>query len=87
MHVTEKVFLPMPIFRFGRPVLELSMITNEIVNNIFNNHSHRISQWNHDILSPPLLHEYADAIHAKGAPLENCCFIDGTVRPISRPDQ
>jgi len=42
----------------------------------------------HDILSPPLLQEYADTIHAKGVPLENCSgFIDGTVRPIARPDQ
>ena len=40
------------------------------------------------MLSPPLLQEYSDAIHAKGAPLENCFgFIDATVRPISRPDQ
>ena len=76
------------ISRFGRPVPELCMITNEVMDNIFNNHSHRISQWNHDILSPPLLQEYADVIHAKGAPLENCFgFIDGTVRPIARPDQ
>jgi len=56
------------ISRFGRPVPELSMIDT---------HSHRISQWNHDMLSPPLLQEYADAIHAKRAPLENCFgFID-----------
>ena len=68
-----------------REVPELCMITNEVMDNIFD--SHRISQWNHDILSP-LLQEYADAIHAKGAPLENCFgFIDGRVRPIARPDQ
>ena len=64
------------------------MITNEVIDNIFNNHSHRISEWNDDILNPQLLQEYADVIHAKGAPLENCFgFIDGTVRPIARPDQ
>ena len=41
-----------------------------------------------NILSPPLLQEYADAIRAKGAPLQNCFgFIDGTVRPIARPGQ
>ena len=35
-----------------------------------------------------MLQEYADVIHAKGVPLENCFgFIDGTVRPIARPDQ
>lgn len=51
-------------------------------------HGHRISQWNFDILSPPMLQEYADVIQAKGASLNNCFgFIDGTVRPISRPGQ
>ena len=39
-------------------------------------------------LNPQLLQEYADVIDALGAPLENCFgFIDGTVRPIARPDQ
>ena len=54
----------------------------------FLRHGHRISQWNFDILSPPMLQEYADVIHAKGAPLNNCFgFFDGTARPISRPGQ
>ena len=76
------------ITRFGRPVPELCMITNEVMDNIFNNHGHRISQRNDDVLSLYLLQEYADVIHAKGPPLENCFrFIDGTVRPIARPDQ
>ena len=35
-----------------------------------------------------MLQEYADVIHAEGAALNNCFgFIDGTVRPISRPGQ
>lgn len=76
------------IHRFGRPVPELSMITNTVMDYIFNVHEHRISQWNPDLLSPQNLQEYADVIHAKGAPLSNCFgFIDGTVRPICRPDQ
>ena len=54
------------ISRFGRPVPELCMIANEVMDNIFNNHSHRISQWNDDVLSSHLLQEYTDAIHAKG---------------------
>ena len=63
------------------------MIINEVMD-IFNNHGHRIPQWNDDVLSPRLLQEYADVKHAKGAPLENCFgFIDGTVRPIARPNQ
>ena len=76
------------IHRFARPVPEISMITNTVMDHIFLSHGHRISQWNFDILSPPMLQEYADVIHAKGVPLNNCFgFIDGTVRPISRPGQ
>ena len=71
------------ISRFGRPVPELCMITSEVMDNIFNNHGHRISQWNDVVLSPHLLQEYGDVMS-----LENCCgFIDRTVRPIARPDQ
>ena len=76
------------IHRFARPVPEISMITNTVMDHIFLSHGDRISQWNCDVLSPPMLQEYADVIHGKGAPLNNCFgFIDGTVRPISRPGQ
>ena len=72
--------------RFGRPVPELSMITNCVVDYLYDNHGHRLTQWNHQIMSPPLLQTYADAVSAQGAPLNNCFgFIDGTVRPICRP--
>jgi hypothetical protein len=37
-------------------------------------------------LSPEMLQSYADAIHNKGAPLDNCFgFVDGTVRQIAQP--
>ncbi len=37
-------------------------------------------------MSPQLLKNCADAVHNKGAPLENCFgFIEGIVRPIARP--
>ena len=76
------------IARFGRPTPVLSMITNEVIDYIYNNHSHRITQWNPTILQPAQLQEYANAIHVKGAALDNCFgFIDGTVRPISRPGE
>jgi len=40
------------------------------------------------MLSLPMLQEYANVIHAKGVHLSNCFgFIDGTVRPTSRPGQ
>ena len=68
---------------FGRPVPELSMITNHVMNYIYDTHCHRITEWNNNLLSPELLEVYARAIHQKGAPLQNCFgFIDGTVRPI-----
>ena len=76
------------VSRFGRPVPELCIITNEVMDNIFNNRAQRVSQWDEDVLNPNLLQEYADVTHEKGTPLENCFgFIDGTVRPIARPDQ
>ena len=75
------------IHRFARPVPEINVITNSVMDHIFLNHGHRISQWTFDIMSPPMLQEYADFINAKGAPLNNCFgFIDG-LRPISRPGQ
>ena len=54
------------IYRFGRP--EICMIVNTLMDCIFENHSHRISRWNFDVLDRPLLQEYADVIHRKGAP-------------------
>ena len=74
----------MPIF--GRSVPELSMICNQVTDWIYNTHGHKVTRWNHGILNPPLIATYADGVHFKGAALDNCFgFIDGTVRPISRP--
>ena len=71
---------------FGRPVPELSLVTNEVIDYIYNAHSHRISEWNETLLSPSKLQLYADAVHRKGAALSNCFgFVDGTVRSICRP--
>lgn len=76
------------IHRFGRPVPILSMATNHVLDYIYNTHGHLITQWNHTLLSPPALEVYADAINQKWAPLKNCFgFVDGTVRPIARPDE
>ena len=74
------------IHRFGRPVPEISMITNAVLDFIYEHHGHRITRWNHRVLSPRNLEIYAEAIHLKGAALQNCFgFVDGTVRPICRP--
>ena len=46
------------------------------------------TNWNQTFLNPAKLEEYAQAISDRGAALKNCLgFIDGTVRPICRPDQ
>ena len=71
---------------FGRSVPELSMISNQVTDCIYTTHGHKVTLWNHGILNPPLIATYANAVHSKGAALVNCFgFIDGTVRPISRP--
>jgi len=76
------------ISRFGLPVPVTSMICNEALDHIYDVHNHRITQWNHAILSPPALQEYSNAVYAKGAALQNCFgFVDGTVRPICRPGE
>ena len=76
------------IYQFGRPVPVLSMVTNQVVDYIYQAHGHRLTQWNNLLLNPAALQRYADAIARKGAPLENCFgFVDGTVRQICRPNE
>ena len=73
---------------FGRPVPELCMICNTVTDWIYANHSQRITQWNRTILNPLELEKYAEAVFNKGAPLSSCFgFVDGTVRPITRPGE
>lgn len=45
-----------------------------------------ILQWNHQLLSQANLERFAEVVHRKGSPLDNCFgFVDGTVRPVCRP--
>lgn len=68
------------IARFGRPVPVLSMVSNQMLDYIYDLHSHIILDWNHEIFSPDLLQEYSEAIVTQGAALDNCFgFIDGAV--------
>ena len=74
--------------RFGRLIPELRMIYNIVLDHIYNTRGHRISQWNNPILDPVNLERYAEAIHDKGAALDNCIgFINGTVRSICPPGE
>ena len=55
---------------------------------VFNTHHHHLECLEQPFLSPENLSRYADSIHARGAPLQNCFgFIDGTVRKIARPNR
>ena len=76
------------VARFGRPVPQLSMITNRIMDYVFDQYSHLLTHFNQPWLSRNSLRHFAAAIHDEGAPLENCWgFVDGTVRPLCKPDQ
>lgn len=67
---------------------ELSLILSEVCNYVYNTHGHLLSDLNQPWLQPNQLQAFADAIHRKGAALNNCWgFIDGTVRPVCRPGE
>ena len=71
----------MPLF--GRHQTELSVIVNVMLNEVFKQHRHRIT----DIQQDWIQHEeYAKAIHAKGAALKNCWgFLDGMQGRMCHP--
>ena len=72
--------------RFARPVPEICIIFNTVMRKLNEQWGFLLKTFQRELLSPVNLLRYADAIYAKGAPLKNCWgFIDGTVRPISRP--
>ena len=74
--------------RFARPVAEICIINNHMMNLIYDQWAFLLTDFNRELLSPPNLQRYANAVHARGAPLQNCWgFVDGTVRPMSRPGQ
>ena len=76
------------VSRFAKPVPVLCMISNVVLNYIFNLHHHRITSWNRSILNPLAIQQYVDAVSDKGASLNNCFgFVAGTVRPICKPGE
>ena len=71
------------VHRFAKPVPVLSMITNQMIDFVYNVNGNRVLNWNHEVLSPVNLQTNVDTVTARGAPLPNCFgFIDGTVRPL-----
>ena len=77
------------IHQFARPVPELCMIANKVLDWMYHTHGHRLTTWNNQpFLSPANLERYTRASTRKGSPLTHCFgFIDGTVREISRPGE
>ena len=76
------------VARFGRPVPQLYMITNRMIDYLFDEYSHLLADLNQPWFSRDRLRHFAATIHDKRAPLENCWgFIDGTVRPLCKPDE
>lgn len=72
--------------RFGRSVPDMSYIFNRTLDIIHNRFGRLLTSFNQAWLSKDALKDFADCIHAKGAPLDNCWgFIDGTLRGIARP--
>lgn len=76
------------IIRFPKPVIVLSMVTNQTIHYVYNIPGYKVLQWNCQVSGPPNMQTFDDAVTVKGAPLPNCYgFIDGTVRPISGPGE
>lgn len=74
------------ISRFGRAVPQLSMIFNQTIDFIDSNWGHLLQNMNQPWLTPGNLMLFANAIHMRGAALDNFWgFIDGTVRACCRP--
>ena len=73
---------------FARPISQLSMICNQMAKLIYENWNDLLSNLNQPWLSPQGLQGFCNTIHQKGVALSNCWgFVDGTVRPISRPNE
>jgi len=51
--------------RFPRPVSVLSLISNEVLDDIYETHSHLVIDWNRDVLAPAALQTYAKAVSRK----------------------
>ena len=74
--------------RFDRPVPQLPMITNMVIDDIYERYGNLLLSLDQPWLCGANLKSFADVIHAKVAALTNCWgFVDGTVRPICRPSR
>ena len=76
------------LYHFARPVAELSVITSHMMDLIYGWWHPLLTRYNHDLLSPPKLLQYAQVIEQAGAALDNCWgFVYRTVRLVCRPSE
>ena len=67
---------------------QLCMISNAVMNELYQTWNRLFTDLNQDWLSPNHLEEFAVAVRNRGAVLDNCWgFVDGTVRPICQAGQ
>lgn len=73
---------------FGRSPDVVSRIANHVMHHIYDTLHHLLDSFDHDRLTPDVLERLALAVHARGGLHPDIWgFIDGTVRPISRPTE
>jgi len=76
------------VARFGRSVPEISLILAEVTDHVVSTQGHLLQDLSSLGCSRINLEEVAQAIHQKGAALDNCWgFVDGTIRPICQPGE
>lgn len=76
------------MYFFGRSLPEICMINSTVLDWMYLEHGFRLTSWNQPFLTPIALQEYCQSITRQGCPLRNCFgFVDGTVRPICRPEE
>ena len=72
--------------RFALSVPQLCMVSNTMLSYVFDNWCHLLRTFDQNWLSRENLQRFANIIHEKDAPLDNCWgFVDGTVRRVCRP--
>ena len=89
IYLPKKIFLSVPTSGHDTKVWKNSaraLHNKQLLSELYLRPMKLLNTMNQAWLSPNCLQLFADAIYAKGAPLDNCWgFVDGTVRPYCRP--
>ena len=74
------------ISQFRRPVPELCLVSNHVMNFVYDRWGHLLKIMNQQWFARVNLQLFADTIHASWSPLDHLWgFFDRTVRPICKP--